>query len=136
MPDQAEVAHDLAPKARIEQVKDGVLDAADVLIDWKPVGNLGGIVGSFIVVRVAVTIEIPGRVDEGVHGIGFAARETATFRARGVHKFGSGSERRSAFAGERDIVRKDYRQILVQDRHHSIVGREHYPAGGGPATAS
>ena len=28
--------------------------------------------GASIIVRIAVAIEIPGRIDEGVHGVGFA----------------------------------------------------------------
>ena len=35
--DQPHVAHHLGPEARIDQVQDGVLHAADVLIDGKPV---------------------------------------------------------------------------------------------------
>jgi len=31
--DETRIAHDLAPETRIEQVQDGVGDAADVLID-------------------------------------------------------------------------------------------------------
>jgi hypothetical protein len=35
--DQAEVAHDLGPEARVQQVQDGVFDAADVLVHRHPV---------------------------------------------------------------------------------------------------
>jgi hypothetical protein len=35
--DQAQVAHDLGPEARVQQVQDGVLDAADVLVHRHPV---------------------------------------------------------------------------------------------------
>ncbi len=35
----ADVAHDLGPEARIDQVENGVFDAADVLIDRKPFGD-------------------------------------------------------------------------------------------------
>jgi hypothetical protein len=31
--DEAQVAHHLGPEARVQQVQDGVLDAADVLVD-------------------------------------------------------------------------------------------------------
>ena len=39
--DQAEVAHHLGEEARVDQVQDGVLDAADVLVDGEPVSDLG-----------------------------------------------------------------------------------------------
>jgi hypothetical protein len=40
---QAHVAHEFRPEARIDQVEDGVLDSANVLIDGKPVSDLGGV---------------------------------------------------------------------------------------------
>src|SRR5712692_7933615 len=63
---KANIAHDFAPEARVEEMQDSVGNAADVLVDGKPVGNFGGIEGSLVVVRIAVAIEIPGGVDEGV----------------------------------------------------------------------
>jgi hypothetical protein len=41
--DQADIAHHLGEEARIDQVQDGVLHAADVLVDLKPVGDLRGV---------------------------------------------------------------------------------------------
>ena len=71
--DEAYVAHELAPEARVDKVQNRVLDAADVLIDGKPVLRGLRIEGSVVVVRVGVAVEIPGGIDEGVHGIGFTA---------------------------------------------------------------
>ena len=34
--EQAFIAHEFMEKARVEQVQNGVFDAADVLIDWQP----------------------------------------------------------------------------------------------------
>src|SRR5207249_3967488 len=82
MLDQAEVAHHLAPKARVEKMKNGVLDAADVLVDGKPVIDLRRIEGSLVVVGVAVAVEIPGRIHECVHCVGLATRWPAAFRAK------------------------------------------------------
>jgi hypothetical protein len=70
----ADVAHHLGPEARVNQVQDGVLHAADVLIDGEPVGDLFGIEGRGGVLRIAVAIEVPAGIDEGVHGVGLAAR--------------------------------------------------------------
>src|SRR6185437_16920607 len=36
---KAEIAHEFGPEARVNQVQNGVLHAADVLIDWKPIIN-------------------------------------------------------------------------------------------------
>ena len=41
--DQADIAHHLGEEARVDQVQDGVLHAADVLIDLEPIRDLGGI---------------------------------------------------------------------------------------------
>ena len=88
--DEAEVAHELGPETRINQVKNGVLDAADVLVDSllaKPVAGNLGIKRSALVVRIGVAIEIPGGIDECVHGVGFATGGTATFRTLRVQEF-------------------------------------------------
>ena len=95
MGDEAEVAHELGPEARVDEVKDSVLNAADVLVDGKPILRDFGIERSAVVVRVRVTIEIPGRIDEGVHGIGFAPRQTAALGTRRVDELGQTAERRS-----------------------------------------
>ena len=71
--DQAEVAHELGPEAGIDQVQNGVFDAADVLIDGEPVIDHGSC-RTAVAGRLGIAIEIPGRIDEGVHGIGLAAR--------------------------------------------------------------
>ena len=49
--DQADVAHHLGEEARVDQVQNGVLDAADVLIDRKPVGDLLRIERRLVVLR-------------------------------------------------------------------------------------
>src|SRR5712672_4013404 len=132
--DQAKIAHDLAPEARIEQVQDGVGDAADVLIDGKPICNFGGVEGGFVVLWIAVAIEIPRGIDEGVHGVRLAARGTAAFRTGGVHKFRRSGERRATFTGEWDIFGKYYREILVRDGHNSVFGAVNDRDGRAPIT--
>ncbi len=97
-----------------------MLDATDVLIDRKPVLRGLGVKRSMVVVRVCVTVEIPGRVDEGIHGIGFAARRAAALGTSRVDELGYSSERRST--GERDIniFRQDNRQIFFRHRNDAI----------------
>ena len=67
--DQPDIAHHLGEEARIDQVQNRVLDAADVLIDRKPLRDLRRIERRRAVVRIAVAVEIPGRIDERVHGV-------------------------------------------------------------------
>ena len=123
--DQAEVAHHLGPEARVEQVQDGVLDAADVLVHRHPVGGLcvdhrgfGKFAG---VARV-----VPGRVHEGVHGVGFTPRRLAALRARRGEKIKALVQRiagavRDAVFGQLDrqlVVGHGYRAaaVAVDDR--------------------
>jgi hypothetical protein len=78
--EMAGLAHGAGEKARIEQVQDRVLDAADILIDRQPV--IGGLrIGRRVGLRCGEAGEIPGRVDERVHRVGFAAGRLAAFRA-------------------------------------------------------
>ena len=94
--DEAEVAHDLGPEARIDEVQDGVLDAANVLVDGEPVLQSCRIEWSLVVVRVGVAIEVPGRIDESVHGVGLAPRRASAFGAGGVDEVRHPAEGRAA----------------------------------------
>ncbi len=66
--------------------------------------------------------------------VGFAARGTAALRARRVHKFRSGGERRSAFAGQLGIFGQHDRKVLVRHRHDSIFGAVDHRDGSAPVT--
>ena len=76
--------------------------------------------------RIAVAVEIPGGVHEGVHGIGFAARRAATLGTSRIYEFRSSGERRIAFAGQIRIRRQDYRQIFVGNCDHTVFGAINY----------
>ena len=68
----AGLLHGAGEEARIEQVQDRVLDAADILVDRQPVIDgpaVGRPVGQ---PRIGEAGEIPGRIDEGVHRVGLA----------------------------------------------------------------
>ena len=70
-----------------------MFNAADVLIDGKPILRGLRIEGSTVVMCVGVAVEIPGRINEGVHGIGFAARRTTALGASGIDEPGYSAER-------------------------------------------
>jgi hypothetical protein len=79
--------HGAGEEARIEQVQDRVLDAADILIDRQPV--VGGLrIGRTVAARRGEAGEVPGRIDEGVHGVGFAQGRLAAFRAMVLRQVG------------------------------------------------
>ena len=86
--DEGEIAHDARPKAGVDEVEDGVLDATDVLIDGKPVRGSCGIEWLRAVVGIDVAVEVPARVDEGVHGVGLAAGRAAADGTGGVDEAG------------------------------------------------
>ena len=82
--EMAALAHRAGEEARIEQMQDRVLDAADILVDRQPViGHRrigrGGIVG-----RIGEADEVPRRVDERVHRVGLAPRRPAAMRTGDV----------------------------------------------------
>ena len=79
---QVHVRERLHEEARVHQVQDRVLDAADVLVDRHPVVGDGRVERRLVVVRVRVAQEVPRRVDEGVHRVGLAPRGAAAARAR------------------------------------------------------
>ena len=70
--------------------------------------------------RVGVAVEVPGRVDECVHGIGLAPCGTSTFGARRVHEFGNAPEWRTARQRDVDAVGKNDGQVLLRHRDDAI----------------
>jgi hypothetical protein len=77
----ADVAERLAEEARVEQVQNRVLHAADVLVDGHPVVDRVARPGTLGVVRVEVAEEVPGGIDERVHRVGLPARRAAALGA-------------------------------------------------------
>ena len=72
--DEAHVLEDPADEPGVEQVQDRVLDAADVLVDRQPPVDARRVDHLLRVGRVEEPQVVPGRVDEGVHRVGLAAR--------------------------------------------------------------
>ena len=73
-------------EAGVEEVQDGVLDAPDVLVDRHPVPDRLGIEGPVGAPGIAEAQEVPGGVDEGVHGVGLAAGRPPIDGAGGVEE--------------------------------------------------
>ena len=120
-PDQAELVHDLDEEAGIEQVPGRVIDSADVLVDRHPVVDDRAVERRLIVVRVAVTQEVPGRVDERVHRVGFTAANRPATRARYEQPLLVRGERRLALRLVVVDLRQEDGQVLVRDGHRSAV---------------
>ena len=70
--DMAGRLHRAGEEAAVEQMQDRVLDAADILVDrHHPVGHVKR--GRRVLVPgIGEARKVPGRIHEGVHGVGFA----------------------------------------------------------------
>ena len=110
------LAHGAGPEARIEQVQDRVLDAADILVDRHPVVVLLAIERRRLEMRRGETVEVPARIDEGVERVGLAPRRAAAF-GTGDMLPGRVAVERIARPVELDILGQDDRQILLRHRH-------------------
>ena len=80
------VAQHLREEARIEKVQNRMLDAADILIDRRPVVHLVRRKRLVRVMRIGVAHVVPRRADKGVHRVRLAPCGTAAFRACAVHE--------------------------------------------------
>src|SRR5262249_15920395 len=121
MLDQTNITHELAPEEGIKEVQNRVRNSADVLVDWEPVANLAGIEKGGVLFRIAVTVEVPGGIDERVHRVGLAARQAAALGAPHIDEAGIGRQWRFAFTGQFRICWQNYGQILIGDWHHAVL---------------
>src|SRR5258708_3827755 len=88
-----------------------MLDAADVMVDRHPVLRALGHHALFLV-WAGEAHEVPGRVDEGVHGVGLAPGRLAALRALAIHerrRFG----KRIAGAVGHEVFRQDDGKLAV-----------------------
>src|SRR5258706_12518012 len=83
---EPQIAHDLGPEARVHKMQDRVLDSAHVQVDRKPIAHRDRIDWAVVLLWRDVAIEIPGRVDERVHGVGLAPRGTGAFGTSRLHE--------------------------------------------------
>ena len=98
-----------------------MLDAPDVLVHGHPVLGGGALEHPLIVVRRAVAEEIPGRLHEGVHGVGVAPRLAPAARARGVDEGRHAREWRPALAADLDVLGQHHGQVLFALGHHAAL---------------
>ena len=116
---QAQVAQCLGKEAAVEQVQNGVLDAADVVIDGHP--TVGGFLGEgqLGVVRVGIAQVIPAGAGEGVHGIGLAFGRATADRAGGLVELLALGE---GLAGAQvQVLGQRHRQLILGHGHDAAV---------------
>src|SRR5476649_440928 len=114
--DQAFVAHQLVEETRVEQVKNCVFDAADVLIHRQPVVGRGFFHQTAFIVRRGVTSVVPRGLDEGVHGVGFTLGRCTAFRAGALVEFGHARQWRTGSIGHH-VFGQYHRQLVFRHRH-------------------
>ena len=117
------ITHHLGPKAGVQQVEDGMFNAADVLVHRHPVvGTVGHhLVG---VGGVAVPHEIPRRIDKRVHGVGLAARGFAAHRT-GHALAAPRTGRMKAFMFDQGVARTIGNAVLRQHHRQVFFGHRH-----------
>ena len=111
-----------------------MLDAADVLINREPVVRNLRIKWRFVIVRVSVAIEIPGRIHECVHGVGLAPCRPATLRTLRVQKFRHALQRRAAGQGDINLVGENDGQIFLRHGNNSVFLAIHHRNRRSPIT--
>ncbi len=116
---QAQVAQCLGKEAAVEQVQNGVLNAADIVIDGHPtVCRLTG-EGQLGVVRIGIAQVIPARAGKGVHGIGLALSRATADRAGGLVEVATLGERLAR--GEVQVLGQRHRQLVLGHGHDAAV---------------
>jgi len=80
----AGIEQDLHEKSRVQQMQDGVLDPPGVLVHRHPVVGLRLVERLRRLTRAGVAQEVPGGVDERIHGVGLPPRRLAANRANRV----------------------------------------------------
>ena len=98
-------------------MQDRVLDATDVLVDGHPCVRRWTGKRLFLVARVEVAQEVPGRIDERVHRVGLATGRAGAGRALGLDPIGDGRQRALAFRCVVISVRQLHRQLVFGDGH-------------------
>ena len=130
----ARIPQYLQEEAGIQQMKDGVFNAADVLVYRTPVAiNFFG-KRRLIVFRIGITEIIPGGTQEGVHGIRFPGSVSAALGALAVQEAFTGSQGGFGAGVEFDIFRQHNRQFLFRNQHFAAVRAVNDRNGGTPVT--
>ena len=117
--DQAQIAHHFGPETRIEQVQNGMLNAANVLVHGHPVVSTLGhhLVG---IGRVAIAHKVPRRIDKRVHGVGLAAPRFAAHRTHHASMKAFVFVKRIARPIGNAIKRQNHWQIFFGHGHSAV----------------
>ena len=127
---QPEITHDLGPKPRVQQVQDGVLNPANVLVHATAASRVLGVAHPVLralghhrlgVSRVAVAHEVPRRIHKGVHGVGLAPRGLAADRAHHTGMKALVLVQRVARAIGDAVKRQHHRQVFFRHRHCTML---------------
>ena len=125
--DQSQVTHDLVVKARVQQVQNGVLDAANVQIHGQPI--LGALVQHGTGIGAGITGKIPTGLHKGVKGVGVALCRLS-LAIQGGNEF-LVLFQRTARTVEFGVFRQNHRQLILGhclDRAVGLVDRRNRAA--------
>src|SRR5699024_6547334 len=114
----AHVVQNLGEEPGVQQVQGGVLLTADVVVDRSPLVHLLDVEGGGVQVRRAVAPGVPGRVHEGVHGVGVTFGRATAGRTVDLHPVlgrGQGGHTLGCQFGTLHLGQGD-RQLVVGDR--------------------
>lgn len=81
---EGDAGEEFGHKARVEEVEDCVLDAADVDVDGEGGVGFGGGEGLGNIMGIYISHKVPGGVNKGVHGVCVATSGAGTAGAGGV----------------------------------------------------
>ena len=96
-----------------------MFDTTDILVYRQPV--IGALIQHAIgLVRTGIACVVPGRLEEGIKGIGFTFGRAVTFRAGGLDKRGHLLQRRTGRVHS-DIGGQDHRQVGFRYRHRAAL---------------
>src|SRR5215203_5709487 len=129
---QTKVAHDLGEEAGVEQVQNGVLDAAGVLVDGEPLLSPFGIERPLIVVRREVTVPVPRGIHEGVHRVRLARGRAAATGTLGVVEGRVELQWRFASGHKLGFLWEQDRQVFFRDGDDAAIVAEDYGDRGPP----
>ncbi len=121
--DQPQRFEDTGEVARIQEVQDGMLHPADILIHRHPIGHGFRVEHAGFTARTAVALKIPGGFHEGIHGVGLPAGIlAAAFRATCFGELRQAGQGRSAAVQKIGIFGQKDGQVRLGNGHDAAVG--------------
>src|SRR3989338_7615538 len=102
-------------------MQDGVLNAANILINRQPAAGLFQSKRLFVVMGIAVTEIVPRRAVKSIERVGFPPGFAAALGTSGFDKAFVPGQRVAAFAGELHIFRQFDREIFFWNRNNTAV---------------